>query len=385
MLGVEYGEVNCVKLVFVVNVPDFFLSHRLPLALAARDAGYSVQIVTGPGSACEQIRTLGFVHHCLPISRSGTKPWKELYSLWSLWRLLHWLKPDLLHLVTIKPVLYGGLMARLAGVPAVVAAISGLGSVFVTRSGSTQWLRYGVELLYRVALGHPHLRAIFQNRDDQAMLVGLGAVRHGQSILVRGSGVSLTDYPVKPEPEGKPVVTFASRLLREKGVFEFVEAARILKERGVQSRFWLVGEPDPGNPSSISYEDVERWQEEGVVEPLGYRTDIADVFAHSNLVVLPSYREGFPKVLIEAAACGRAIITTDVPGCRDAIELNVTGLLVPVRDVAALADAIERLLSDVELRQSMGAAGRKLAEREFGIENVVGAHLKIYQELLDAC
>ena len=326
------------------------------------------------------------MYHCLPISRSGTKPWKELYSLWALWRLFRRLKPDLLHLVTIKPVLYGGLMARLAGVPAVVVAISGLGSVFVTRRGTVQWLRYGVELLYRVALGHPRLRAIFQNPDDQAMLIGLGAIRNDQTILIRGSGVSLADYPVKPEPEGKPVVTFASRLLREKGVFEFVEAARILKERGVQSRFWLVGEPDPGNPSSISRGEMEHWQQEGIIEPLGFRTDIADVFAHSNLVVLPSYYgEGLPKVLIEAAATGRAIITTDQPGCRDAIGPNVTGLLVPVRDATALADAIERLLSDADLRQSMGAAGRKLAEREFGIDKVVEAHLKIYQELTESC
>ena len=376
---------NDLKLLFVVNTPEFFLSHRLPLALAARNAGYSVQIVTGPGSACQQIKTLGFVHHCLPISRSGTKPWLELYSLWSLWRLLHWLKPDLLHLVTIKPVLYGGLMARLSGVPAVVAAISGLGSVFVTHSGSIQWLRYGVESLYRWALGHPHLIAIFQNPDDQTMLVELGAVRDDQTILIRGSGVSLTDFPVKLEPEGKPIVTFASRLLREKGVCEFFEASRILKERGIPSRFWLVGQPDHGNPSSISHEDLEHWQKEGLIEYLGYRTDIADVFSLTNLVVLPSYREGLPRVLIEAAACGRAIITTDVPGCRDAIVPNVTGLLVPVRDAEALADAIEQLLSDADLRRSMGAAGREFAEKEYGIDKVVEAHLKIYQELAESC
>ena len=373
------------KLLFVVNAPEFFLSHRLPLALAARDSGYSVQIVTGPGSACEQIKALGFVHHCLPISRSGTKPWLELYSLWSLWRLLRWLKPDLLHLVTIKPVLYGGLIARLASVPAVVAAISGLGSVFVNRSRSTQWLRYGVELLYRLALGHPNLTAIFQNSDDRAVLIELGTLRKEQTILIRGSGVSLNDHPVKPESEGKPVVTFASRLLKEKGVFEFVEAARILNERNIPSRFWLVGEPDHGNPSSISQEDVERWQKEGLIEIFGYRTDIPDVFSRTNLVVLPSYREGFPKVLIEAAACGRAIVTTAVPGCRDAIKPNVTGLLVPAKDAKALADAIERLLSDSDLRQSMGAAGRKLAELEYGIDKVVEAHLKIYRELTESC
>ena len=373
------------KLLFIVNAPEFFLSHRLPLALAAQDSGYSVQIVTGPGSACEQIKALGFMHHCLPISRSGTNPWLELYSLWSLWRLLHWLKPDLLHLVTIKPVLYGGLMARLAGVPAVVAAISGLGSVFVTRSGSTKWLRYGVELLYRLALGHSNLIAIFQNSEDRAVLMELGTLRKDQTILICGSGVALTDHPVKPEPEGKPVVTFASRLLREKGVFEFVQAARILRQWGVPAHFWMVGQPDHGNPSSVGYENVKRWQKEGIIEFLGYRTDIPNIFSRTNLVVLPSYREGLPKVLMEAAACGRAIITTDVPGCRDAIEPNVTGLLVPVGDAKALANAIEKLLSDAALRQSMGAAGRELAEQKYGIDKVVKAHLKIYQKLTEPC
>ena len=373
------------KLLLIVNAPEFFLSHRLPLALAAQHAGYELQIVTGPGSACEQIKALGFVHHCLPISRSGTKPWLEIRSLWLLWRLMHRIKPDIVHLVTIKPVLYGGLIARLTGIPAVVAAISGLGSVFVTQSRFTQWLRYGVELLYRLALRHPHLTVIFQNPDDQSMLVELGIVREDQTTLISGSGVSLTDHPVKPEPEGEPVITFASRLIEEKGVREVVEAARILKAWGIPSRFWLVGQPDHGNPSSIKSQDVERWHNEGLVEHLGYRTDIADVFALSNLVVLPSYREGLPKVLIEAAACGRAIITTDVPGCRHVIEPNVTGLLVPVKDATALANAIKQLLGDADLRQSMGAAGRKLAEQKYGIEKVIEAHLKIYQELTESC
>ena len=376
---------NYLKLLFVVNTPEFFLSHRLPLALAARNAGYSVQIATGPGLACEQIKALGFTHHCLPISRSGIKPWLEIYSLWSLWRLLHGIRPDILHLVTIKPVLYGGMMARLAGIRAVVAAISGLGSVFVTSNGPGKWLRYGVELLYRLALKHPQVTAIFQNADDRSVLIELGTVRKDQTKLIRGSGVSLTDHSVEPEPEDELVVTFASRFLREKGICEFIAAVRILKERGICAHFWLVGQPDHGNRSSISYEEVERWQKEGIIDYLGYRTDIADVFSRSNLVVLPSYREGLPKVLIEAAASGRAIVTTDVPGCRDAIAPNVTGLLVPARDATALANVIEKLLNDPDLRQSMGAAGRELAELEYGIDKVVEAHLKIYRELTESC
>ena len=371
------------KLVFIVNAPEFFLSHRLPLALAAKEAGYNVQIATGPGAASEHIKKQGFKHHYLPLSRSGANPFKELYSLWSLWKLMRRLKPDLVHLVTIKPVLYGGLIARLVGIPAVLVAISGLGSVFIARDGALSWRRRVVQLLYRLALGHPNLKVIFQNPDDKASVIRFGAVREEQAMLVRGSGVNLSDYPVEPEPVDVPVVTFAARLLKEKGVLEFVEAARLLHERGVASRFWLVGDPDPGNPSSINENDIDRWCESGLIEALGYRTDISEVFANSNLVVLPSYREGLPKILIEAAAAGRAVITTDQPGCRDAIEANVTGLLVPIKDAEALANAIEQLINDSELRLSMANAGRKLAEREFGVDKVIKAHLKLYRELIE--
>lgn len=371
------------KLLFVVNAPEFFLSHRLPLAIAARGAGLCVHVATGSGSACRQIAEMGFSHHLLPLSRSGRNPLAELRSLWAIYQLMRRLKPDLAHLVTIKPVLYGGLMARLASLPAVVVAISGLGSVFVAHGGVGACLRRGVELLYRLALGHRNLKAIFQNPDDRAVLLGLGAVRDEQAVLIRGSGVALSDYSVRPEPDGIPVVSFAARLLKEKGILEFVEASRLLRKRGVAVRFWLVGAPDPGNPSSVSDEEVTEWRKAGWVEPLGYRSDIAELFARSSIVVLPSYYgEGLPKVLIEAAACGRAVITTDHPGCRDAIEPNKTGLLVPVRDPVALADAIQSLIEDPERRQQMGAAGRVLAEREFAIDSVVAAHMKVYRELL---
>ena len=370
-------------LLFVVNIPEFFLSHRLPLAIAARRVGFKVHIATGPGSACQKITDLGFAHHLIPISRSGRNPLAELATLWGLYRLMRSVRPDLVHLVTIKPVLYGGLMARLAGVPAMVAAISGLGTVFIDRDRSRSWMRSGVGWFYRFALGHPNARVIFQNPDDRSLLIGIKAVRDEQVALIRGSGVSLADYPMRPEPGSVPVVTFAARLLRDKGIREFVEAARELKARGVAARFWLVGSTDPGNLTSISEDDVALWGKEGLVEILGYRGDIPDVFADSNIIVLPSYREGLPKALIEAAACGRAVVTTDVPGCRDAIEPDTTGLLVAVRDALALADAIQSLIEDPQRRKQMGASGRALAEREFSIERVVDAHLSIYEKLVN--
>ncbi|WP_152089830.1 glycosyltransferase family 4 protein [Azospira sp. I09] len=368
-------------LLFVVNVPEFFLSHRLPLAIGARNAGFTVHIATAPGMACQRIAELGFEHHLLPISRSGRNPLAELRTLWGLYRLMRKIRPELVHLVTIKPVLYGGLMARLSGVPAMVAAISGLGTVFVDRNQTCSWVRRGVEWLYKLALGHPNAKVIFQNPDDRASLIGMGAVCKEKTALIRGSGISLAAYPMRPEPEGVPVITFAARLLEDKGVREFVEVARVLKERGVVARFCLAGSPDPGNLTSITEKELSDWSKEGVVEVLGYRSDIPDLYAKSNIVVLPSYREGLPKALIEAAACGRAVVTTDVPGCRDAIEPEATGLLVPVRDALALADAIQSLIEDQDRRKQMGASGRVLAEREFAIEKVLDAHLVIYREL----
>lgn len=369
-------------LLFVVNIPEFFLSHRLPLATAAREVGFSVHVATGVGSDCDQIKKLGFPHHLLPLSRSGRNIFSELRSLWALYWLMRKVHPDLVHLVTMKPVLYGGLMARISGVPAVVAAISGLGTMFVNRERRRPWIRFCFKWLYRLALGHPNIKVVFQNPDDRALLVSLGAVRDEQTVLIRGSGVLLSDYLVLPEPEGLPVVTFAARLLKDKGVREFIEVARLLKARGVAAEFWLVGSPDPDNLTSITQNDVMQWSEEGLVKTLGYRSDISKLFAKSNIVVLPSYREGLPKVLIEAAASGRAVVTTDVPGCRDAIEPSLTGLLVPVRDVLALADAVQTLIGDTARRQQMGAAGRALAEREFAVEKVVDQHLAIYRGMV---
>lgn len=369
-------------LLFVVNTPEFFLSHRLQLAIAARDIGFHVHVATGLGPACGQIARLGFVHHPIPLSRSGKNPLLELYSLFRLYCLMTQIKPNLVHLVTIKPVLYGGLMARMSGVPAVVAAISGLGTVFVDRGGDPSWVRVPVKWLYRLALGHSNIKVVFQNPDDRAMVVSFGAVAEKQTVLIKGSGVWLPDYPVRHEPKGLPVVTFASRLLKDKGVREFVEAARILRARGISVDFWLVGMPDPSNLTSITEDEMKQWTQGGWMKVFGHRNDIAELFSKSNIVVLPSYREGLPKVLIEAAACGRPVVTTDVPGCRDAIEPGLTGLLVPARDAAALADAVQTLLDDTTLRQRMGAAGRVLAEREFAIEKVVNRHLTIYREMV---
>lgn len=370
------------RLMFVVNNPAFFMSHRVPVALAAQRAGYDVHVATMDGPAVADIQALGMTHHAIPMTRSGKHPLQELGTLLALVRLFRRVRPDVVHLVTIKPVLYGGIAARLARVRGMVAAISGLGFVFLSNSLKMRLVRSVVARLYRIALGHPNSRVIFQNANDRDLLKSLGAVRDEQVVMIRGAGVDLKAYRALPEPAAPPVVvTMVARLLRDKGVQEFVQAAGILRQRGLPVTMQLVGGVDAGNPASATQSEVDAWQREGAVQALGERSDVAALYAASHIAVLPSYREGLPKSLIEAAACARAVVTTDVPGCRDAIEPGETGLLVPVRDAQALADAIARLAEDPALRQAMGAAGRALAEREFNIERVASIHVGLYDAL----
>ncbi|MVW70216.1 glycosyltransferase family 4 protein [Bordetella sp. 15P40C-2] len=375
---------NRPRLLFVVNNPAFFLSHRLPLALAAQREGYEVHVATMDGDSVARIQSYGMTHHVIPMTRSGKNPLSELKTMLALYRLFRRVRPDIVHLVTIKPVLYGGVAARLARVPGMVSAISGLGFVFVSRGAKAELVRRVVTVLYRIALGHPNSRIVFQNASDRDVLSKLGAVRDEQVVMIRGSGVNLSEYAAVAEPPTPVVALMVARLLRDKGVLEYVEAARILRRQNVHVRMLLAGGIDPGNPASVTAEDVRAWQDEGIIEPLGERSDIARLYAASHIAVLPSYREGLPRSLIEAAACGRAVVTTDVPGCRDAIEPDVTGLLVPSHDAKPLAAAIARLAQDTLLRQRMGAAGRALAEREFDIEDVCTKHLELYQTLRQA-
>lgn len=370
------------RLLFIVNDAEFFLSHRLPIALGALAEGADVHVATAPGPGVDAIRAHGLRYHAIAMSRSGRNPLAEIRTFAAIFFLLGKVLPDVVHLVTIKPVLYGGIASRLRRISGVVAAISGLGHVFGD-APRQKLLRALLTPAYKLALSHPNLRIIFQNPHDRHVLLRTTGLPEAAGIMVRGSGVDLSHYSALPEPEGEPVVTFASRLVASKGVREFVEVARRLHAKGIKARFWLVGKIDPGNPLTVSERELESWRREGVVEVMGYRGDIAATFAQSNLVVFPSfYGEGVPKVLLEAAACGRAVVTTDHPGCRDAVDPGVTGILVPARNIEQLAAAVEDLLQDHETRRAMGLSGRKLAEREFAVEAVVALHLSVYRTLM---
>lgn len=370
------------KILIVVNVDWFFLSHRLPIAMAAVKAGYEVHIATAITDKLEILQNYGFIVHQLELDRSSSGLFSSLTSISGIYRVIRQIRPDVIHLVTIKPVIFGGMAARLAGSPSVVVAISGLGHVF-SSSGWFASLRRSIALgLYRLALGNKKVAVIFQNDNDRRILSSRIDLANVAVHLIPGSGVDLSEYVVQPLPNGITTIMLVARLIADKGVREFVEASRILGRKDL--RFVLVGDVDQSNPTSLSQDEIDAFLRDGVVEHWGYRADISKVMAEAHVVVLPSYYgEGLPKVLIEAAACGRAVITTDHPGCRDAIEENVSGVLVPVRDAKALARAIAYLADNPDICRAMGMQGRRLAEERYDVRKVVATHMQIYSNLID--
>lgn len=368
-------------MLFVVNQARFFVTHRLPLAEAARRAGYDVHVVVPDGPGIETIEARGIPVHRVVFDRGGMNPATDARTVAALAALYRRLRPDLVHHVTVKPVLYGSLVARLLGVPAVVNAVSGLGYLELANAWHARVARTAVRRLYRMAFRRRLLRVIFQNPDDRAAFERAGIVRPEQAVLIPGSGVDLDEFTPHPAPNGRPIVLLPARMLWDKGVGEFVDAARQLRARGCGARFVLVGDTHE-NPAAVRKPQLLAWTREGVVEWWGQRNDMPAVFAQATVVCLPSYREGCPKALLEAAASGRAIVTTDVPGCRDVVSDGEEGLLVPARDASALARALDRLLTDAELRRACGARARRRAEHEFGMDRVIEATLSIYRDLV---
>lgn len=372
------------RLLYVVNIPRFFYTHRLPLALAARDAGYDVHIATSDADRehVALIQQSGLPYYPLPLAQHGLNPLAELNTLRALLRLYRQLQPDIVHHVSIKPVIYGGLAARLARVPAIVSAMSGLGLVFVAQGMKARILRLLVSPALWLALRTPNTQMIFQNPDDRARFVDLGLIAAQRTTLIRGSGVDVTRFTPQSEAPGLPVVLFAGRLLWKKGLGEFVAAARQLKGR---ARFVVAGYEEGSSPDNVPSAQLEAWASEGLIEWWGKRDDMPHVFAAAHVVCLPStYGEGVPRVLIEAAACGRAIVTTDTPGCREIVTHEHNGLLVAPHDEAALRAALARLIDDPALRQQLGARGVAIAREHFSFAQVAHETFALYTNLLRA-
>ena len=378
----EISATNGKIIVYFVTEDWYFCSHRLPLAIAAKKAGYIVYVITRVTSHGDVIESAGLKLIPIKLSRHSKNPFAEAVILKQLIKIYKDLRPQVVHHVALKPVIYGSIAARITGVPATVNAMAGLGYLFSSESIMARLLRPVIKGLFRLLLNNKRTTLILQNPDDVEVICGSGAVDRDRVRLILGSGVDTKEYRWQPESGDVPIVLLASRLLWDKGVGEFVEAAGILKKEGAQARFVLAGEGDDENPGSISISQLNTWQEQGDVECWGRRPDMPTVFAESHIVCLPTnYGEGVPKVLIEAASCGRPIVTTDTPGCREIVKDGVNGILVPIKDVDALVRAIRMLLDSPDLRSRMGHEGRQLVKRKFSLAIVLDETLAVYESM----
>jgi len=371
------------RLLFLISEDWFFCSHRLPLAIAAREAGFHVTVATRVGKDAERIRAAGLELIPLHWSRRSTHPLRELAALREVIGVFRKVRPHIVHQVAIKPVLYGSVAARVTRVPIIINAVAGLGYVFASQDLKARMLRPILRAAFHLLLDRHNARLILQNRDDAEQFTRERIVDRSRVTLIRGSGVDPSRFTVVLEPEGPPLVVLPARMLRDKGVEEFVAAARTLLRDGIRARFALVGSPDPENLACIPETQLTEWQAEGVIEYWGWCNDMIPVFQQAHVVCLPSYREGLPKALIEAAACGRAIVTTDVPGCREVVTDGDNGLLVPARDADSLTRALRRLIEDAALRQAMGRRGRERAEQEFSMSRVIAETFALYRSAMN--
>ncbi len=376
------------KVILFANTEWYLFNFRLSLAQALRADGHEVLLVSPPGSYVARLQALGFAWQALPMERKSLNPFKELAVIWRLCSLYRRERPALVHHFTIKCVIYGSIAAVLMRVPARVNAVAGMGFVFTNVSLKARVLRPMVRNLIRWAVNGAGARLILQNNDDMLAFEQAKLSRPAVTRLVMGSGVDLTRF-VPPEPvapatgQARPItrVVLAARLLWDKGIAEYVDAARQLRAKGLCIDFLLAGEPDPGNPAAVPHAVLLAWQAEGLIELLGQVDDMAALFASAHIAVLPSYREGLPKSLIEAAACAVPLIASDVPGCREVVMHEQTGLLVPMKDAAALAQAIERLHLEPDLALQLGQAARERVAQEFDERIVIRKTLAVYREL----
>jgi glycosyltransferase involved in cell wall biosynthesis len=369
-------------LVIVVNVPWFFVMHRMPIAVMARSCGVDVHIACGEGTGAEDIKAAGFPFHRLPLTRKPFAPLRDAMTVVALVRLYRELKPDVVHHVTIKPIVLGSIAARVVGIPGVINAFAGLGFVFIGSTWFARARRWAIQRLIAWSIKLPMQRAVFENEEDRALLTAARVVPRNESHVIAGVGVDTDVFLPAAEPPPPVKVLMAGRMLREKGVLYFVEAARRLKARGVVARFLLVGTPDPFSPGAIMDTELKAWSREGIVDWLGFRSDMPQVVRDAHILCLPTYyREGVPRILLEGAASGRPLVTTDMPGCRDIVKDGINGIVVPPHDVDALAAALEKLVCDADVRARFGTAGRILVEQHFALRNVLQQFWALYVRL----
>jgi len=371
------------KILYLISEDWYFWSHRRSIALAALNHGYKVTLVTHVDEKEDEIIKAGIKLVPSRMKRSSVNPFYELGTIFELIRVYRQEKPDIVHHVALKPVLYGTLAAKLTGVKCIVNALGGLGHIFSSSDRRISVIRKFISFFYRLTFSGNSSRLILQNPDDRKIIVENKISSLEKIELIRGSGANLDYFNYQPEPPGVPVVMYAGRLLWSKGIGDLFKASEILLKKNVVFRSIIVGRPDPENPESIPIDQLEEWCQLDGFEWWGYHEEMAPVLSQATIIVLPArFREGLPKVLIEAAAIGRPLITSDIPGCREVVRHDWNGLLIPPDDPESLATAIAELLADNDLRQKMGKNSRELVINEFSEDKVINQTLSIYQELL---
>ncbi len=370
------------RILFLVTEDWYFWLHWLDLARRARDAGFEVLLAMRVQDYGQQISQQGFKLFPIRLLRRSRNPIREALAVLELVQLYRSEKPDIVYHVAAKPILYGSTAARLAGVRHIINVFAGLGYAYTSNSVTAKLLRLCLGVGLKTACAHSGAIAVFQNEEDRAQLTRDRIVHERRTKVIPGTGVDIERFQPTSDAAQEPIVLLAGRMLWDKGVGEFVGAARVMRQAKANARFVLVGRCDDDNPASIGLKQLQRWQEEEVVEWWGHHDDMPMVYSRAAIVVLPSYREGLPVSLLEAAACGKPIIATDVPGCREVVRHRINGLLVPPKDANALAEAVTMLLGNEELRDELGRSGRGIVVKEFSTEAVTSQTLALYRELL---
>jgi glycosyltransferase involved in cell wall biosynthesis len=375
---------NKTKILLFANTDWYLYNFRLSLAEKLRYLSYEVVLVSPSGDYTNQFEQAGFRWVSLDMNRRSVNPISEILVIKKLIGIYLHEKPDLVHHFTIKSVIYGSLAAKFAGISNIVNAVAGLGFVFTNKSILASVLRPLVKQVLKFSLNGNKSRLILQNPDDQALFLDAELVSNEKTRLIKGSGVNTGRFiPHLKDNNGDVNILLASRLLWDKGIADYVEAARIVKTTHKNVNFLLAGKPDEGNPDSVQGSDLVNWKKEGIIEALGHVENMAERLEDINIVVLPTvYGEGVPRILIEAAAAGIPLVATDVPGCREIVVNDQNGYLVPARDPQSLAEALAILLSDTGLCESMGKAGRKLVLEEFDEKSVLSRTIDVYEEIL---
>jgi glycosyltransferase involved in cell wall biosynthesis len=370
------------KILYLLTEDWFFCSHFIERAIATQAAGYEVVIVAREREHGERIRAAGLRFISLEFERRSMNPQTEMRQFWQILALYRHERPDLVHQVSPKPIFYGTAAALITGVPAIVNAPVGMGYIFSSEDWRALLLRPFVRMAYRFLANPRRSCVVFENRDDLKIFLNWNAVRSSDAVLIRGAGVDLSRFRPVARNNPIPVIALVGRMLRDKGVNEYVAAAHQLHDEGVVARFLLVGAPDPINPSSIPIKTLENWHGRKGLEWLGWCEDIPTLLEKIDVICLPSYREGLPKSLIEAAACGLPIVATDTPGCREVVRHGDNGFLVAVGDIQQMAKVLKQLIQDPEMRDRMGGRGAEIAAKEFSSDLVITETLILYEKLL---